>query len=344
MIEENYPLPIKGLCERKYVDYKLTKDKYKPVTVTSPMFALDCEMCLTAIGDNELTRISIVDEQHNVIYDTLVKPYNRIVNYLTRFSGITPKMMRDVTKRLDHVQEDLRQLLPDDAILIGQGLNNDMHAMKMMHPYIIDTSVIFNITGERSRKTKLAVLSNQFLEERIQENSAGHCSSEDSLACMKLVQLKLENNLYFGDAVMGGVFNECSTHPDLETPQYATSLLKHVTKFDNKVTIVANSDLCKKYNHYLDKNSDANAKNSLKNIEFVVGQKGDDVIKLACEQISGQSSLNLTHIDVDNESINNRKCIDDWINKYYESTRNNGLTCVLFGGKHNIGNGVCFWK
>ena len=38
----------------------------------------------------------------------------------------------------------------------------------MMHPYIIDTSVIFNITGARHRKTKLSLLSYMFLGETIQ--------------------------------------------------------------------------------------------------------------------------------------------------------------------------------
>ena len=40
-----------------------------------------------------------------------------------------------------------------------QGLNNDLIALHLMHPYIIDTSVIFNITGVRWRKSKLSLLS-----------------------------------------------------------------------------------------------------------------------------------------------------------------------------------------
>lgn len=58
-------------------------------------------------------------------------------------------MMKDVTVTLRDVQETLRTLLPSDAILVGQSLNCDLHTLKMMHPYVIDTSVIFNITGER---------------------------------------------------------------------------------------------------------------------------------------------------------------------------------------------------
>lgn len=139
MVEENYPLPIKGLMERKYAGYILTKDKYQDVTTSSPMFGIDCEMCMTTIGDLELTRVSIVDESYNIFYDTLVKPENKITDYLTRFSGITSKMMRNIKTRLRDVQEDIRRLLPSDAILVGQSLGNDLHALKMMHPYVIDT-------------------------------------------------------------------------------------------------------------------------------------------------------------------------------------------------------------
>lgn len=346
MIEENFPLPIKGLLDRKYVGYKLTKDHYKPVTALSPMYALDCEMCRTTTGDNELTRVSVIDEKHAVIYDTLVKPPNKIVDYLTRFSGITAKMMRNVTKRLEDVQVDLQKLFPDDAILVGQSLNNDMHAMKIMHPYIIDTSIIFNITGQRGRKTKLAILSNQFLQEKIQEGSGGHCSSEDSLACMKLVQLKLQRNLYFGDAVMGGVFNECSSHPDLGTAQYATSLLRQITKFGNKARIVTDADVCLKYKHYVDKCVKGDKKPETNNVEFVIGKNSDKIVNLACKQL--RNPFNLVHLNIDDDLLHKDKIrttvkhIDDWVRKFYENASFNGLMCVVFGGKFYVGNGVCF--
>ena len=51
--------------------------------------------------------------------------------------------------RLKDVQADLKRLLPPDAILVGQSLNCDLKALEMMHPYVIDTSIIFNITGNR---------------------------------------------------------------------------------------------------------------------------------------------------------------------------------------------------
>ena len=39
--------------------------------------------CKTSLG-NELTRISLVDESLDVVYDTLVKPPRPIVDYVTQ--------------------------------------------------------------------------------------------------------------------------------------------------------------------------------------------------------------------------------------------------------------------
>ena len=55
----------------------------------------------------------------------------------------------------------------------------------MMHPYVIDTSVIYNITGNRRKKTKLSTLAALFLGEEIQrEDKMGHDPKEDACAAL----------------------------------------------------------------------------------------------------------------------------------------------------------------
>ncbi|KAK2709065.1 hypothetical protein QYM36_012920, partial [Artemia franciscana] len=200
LVGERYPLP--GI--QKYAEYKMTKDLYVPVTSNSPMYSVDCEW-VTCVGNvNGLARVAVVDEELKVFYHSLVKPSLPIVNYNTRYSGITKALLQDVKKTAAEVQEELINILPPDAILIGQSLGGDLAAMKLMHPYVIDTSVIFNLTGQRQRKSKLSLMSQIFLGEKIQCHTSGHDPIEDSIAAMKLVLLKLQMNYSYGDVVLGG--------------------------------------------------------------------------------------------------------------------------------------------
>lgn len=67
MIIHNYPLPI-NKRQLTMDGYRFTRSHYSPVSDESPMYAIDCEMCYTSIGKNELTRVSIVNEQLDVSY------------------------------------------------------------------------------------------------------------------------------------------------------------------------------------------------------------------------------------------------------------------------------------
>jgi DNA polymerase III epsilon subunit-like protein len=194
MITESYPMPFDDDL------IKPLRSKYYPVTDRSPMFGIDCEMCIT--NQSELTKISIVDEECRVVYNQLVKPYEPITNYLTRYSGITKEMMEGVETRLEDVQYFMRKTLPRDSIFVGHSLNMDLAAMRVFHPYVIDTSVIYNITGVRSYKPSLKSLAYEFLGKSIQTaDKLGHDSLEDAITALELVQLKIVNGLTFGDAV-----------------------------------------------------------------------------------------------------------------------------------------------
>jgi RNA exonuclease 1 len=61
-------------------------------------------------------------------------------------------------KSLDEVHEDLGNLFEDDLILAGHSIDNDLRYLQIYYPYIIDTSIIFNVSGNRLEKASLQKL------------------------------------------------------------------------------------------------------------------------------------------------------------------------------------------
>ncbi|PAA58395.1 hypothetical protein BOX15_Mlig032549g3, partial [Macrostomum lignano] len=214
LLHENYPMPGLRSCggggPQSGPDYKTSLPAYQPAGPSSPMFGLDCEMVVTegpageSSQQHELARATLVDESGRILLDQLVKPANPVLNYLTAKSGITREMLDKATVTLAEVQDQLAQLLPPNAILVGHSLNCDLHALRLYHPSCIDTSVVFNLSGHRRHKSSLKSLAQRFLGRDIQSDDAvGHNSAEDALAALNLVQLKLARSLEFGDAASG---------------------------------------------------------------------------------------------------------------------------------------------
>ncbi|GFU74651.1 putative exonuclease C637.09 [Trichonephila clavipes] len=84
--------------------------------------------------------------------------------------------------------------VPPDAILIGHSLGCDLHALQMMHPYVIDTSLIFEESEiRRAQKMALRTLAFKYLDKIIQNKNEGHDPVEDAIAAMELVKLKLQD-------------------------------------------------------------------------------------------------------------------------------------------------------
>ncbi|NXT57466.1 REXO5 exonuclease, partial [Pluvianellus socialis] len=179
--------PIKGFSRCKgYIYTECDQQR----TDSSPLFGLDCEMCLTAKG-NEVTRVSLVDAQGRCLLNELVKPETEVVNYRTRFSGITKEMLLPVKTRLSDIQTRLKKMLPRDAVLVGHSLNGDLQALEMIHPSVIDTSLLFARNG--GRRFKLKFLAKAVLGKEIQsEEKLGHDPAEDARAALELAQFFIE--------------------------------------------------------------------------------------------------------------------------------------------------------
>lgn len=163
-------------------------------TRSMEVYALDCEMVYTSRG-LELARVTVIDNKCNVVYESLVKPFGKMIDYNTRFSGLTEEIMQYATKKLTDVQATLLCMFNSKTILIGHSLESDLKTMRIIHDTVIDTSVMFPHKMGPPKKRALRNLASDYLQKIIQNSEEGHDSAEDAITCMELVIWKLKEEL-----------------------------------------------------------------------------------------------------------------------------------------------------
>ena len=109
-------------------------------------------------------------------------------------------MLEPVDTTLKDIQTRLRSILHPKTILVGHSLNSDLMAMKVTHPFLIDTSISFPHPRGPPFKSSLKYLAQKHLGREIQKGhgAGGHDSVEDARACLDLVKFKCERGLAWG--------------------------------------------------------------------------------------------------------------------------------------------------
>ena len=202
--------PIHPLHEEEFTDPEIV---HTPIAAEhssrKTVIGIDCEMCRTEVG-MEITRVTLVDYEGNTLYDELVKPSNPILDYLTAYShlvvstanrswsGITAERLLNTTTTLSIIQASLTQIIDSNTILVGHSLESDLQCLKMSHPHIVDTSVIYQHSRGPPYKPSLKWLAQKWLKRKIQESAAGHDSAQDASTCIDLVKLKCQKGKEFG--------------------------------------------------------------------------------------------------------------------------------------------------
>lgn len=197
--------------------------------------AFDCEMGYTTCG-MELIRLSALKWPTNEpMIDVLVRPHGRIFDLNTKWSGVTMEQWHsalpiepgtgvpltepdtassDGTKSTPRMKmlaspSAARRLLTSfispKTVLIGHAIDNDLNVVRLIHPSIVDTSLLYPHSSGLPFRYGLKRLAKDWLNLTIQtQNDAkpagstvdkevvqGHDSMEDSRAAGDLVRFKI---------------------------------------------------------------------------------------------------------------------------------------------------------
>ncbi|KAK4229926.1 putative RNA exonuclease 4 [Podospora fimiseda] len=171
--------------------------------------AIDCEMVGVGPGGHEstLARVSITDFHGKQVYDSYVKPREKVTDWRTHVSGIQPKHMH-IAREFQQVQEQVAELLKG-RIVVGHDVKHDFKVLELDHSskMMRDTAKFsgFKKYGH-GPKPALKVLAREILGVEIQQGQ--HSSIEDARVAMMLFRkhksaFDVEHANKFPDEVQG---------------------------------------------------------------------------------------------------------------------------------------------
>lgn len=189
--------------------------------------SFDCEMGYTVLG-LELIRLTVVSwPLGEKLLDVLVRPMGEILDLNSRYSGVwpedlarakpwsadahlgtraeqpetgsedgeVPKMPLPIVSSPEAAREIFFSLISPSTPLIGHGLENDLNSVRIVHPTLIDTILLYPHRKGLPCRYGLKTLMSSHLGIKIQQETGpkvtGHDSAEDARAAGDLVRLKV---------------------------------------------------------------------------------------------------------------------------------------------------------
>jgi RNA exonuclease 4 len=162
---------------------KSLKNSQKKIT---PVIALDAEMLICEDNSKQIGRLSIVNFNRVVLYDSFFKPSKRVKNYLTRYSGLT-FLNTNRAPLFEEEKEKIEKILKN-AVIVGHSLSSDQEVLNIKWNWkqIRDIS-LFPAFKKGNKKTSLKDMTEKYLEIEIQNGE--HSSVEDARAALEVYKL-----------------------------------------------------------------------------------------------------------------------------------------------------------
>ncbi|KAF3173343.1 RNA exonuclease 3 [Orbilia oligospora] len=187
---------------------------------------MDCEMAFTTKGFEVIRLTATRFPTYEPIVDILVQPYGEVLDLNTRFSGVTqeqfdtalpyynsslpnkddPKVLLRASSPLE-AREILFTYIDSSTIIIGHSLDNDLKCMRIIHPRVVDTALLYRhrTPGLRfSLKYLVKTHLGRFIQTN--ENAQGHDSREDANEAGNLVRKRIQNDVRVGKIGKDGIW------------------------------------------------------------------------------------------------------------------------------------------
>ncbi|KAH7325842.1 hypothetical protein B0I35DRAFT_405182 [Stachybotrys elegans] len=197
-----------------------------PLAPKDRAVCFDCEMGYTVHGMELIRLTATAWPTGEELLDVLVRPVGEILDLNSRYSGVWPEDLAQAeswtaeapTKAPDdagsedgevkatkkklkivsspEVARDLLfSLISPATPLIGHGLENDLNAVRIVHPALIDTVLLYPHKAGLPYRYSLKMLMSNHLNRKIQQETGpkmlGHDSAEDARAAGDLVRLRV---------------------------------------------------------------------------------------------------------------------------------------------------------
>lgn len=198
--------------------------------------SLDCEMGFTSLGLELIRMTATMWPSGKELVDVLVQPQGEVMDLNSCYSGVQVEHFQDAIpysrpsptestpidsnlgpktsdpfKMVDSPAE-ARSLLftyiSPSTPLIGHALYNDLNALRIIHPAVIDTAILYPHPRGLPARSGLKALVSHHLQRDIQMGGEnGHDSKEDANAAGDLVRLRV-NEYWMGLQKAGWTLHE----------------------------------------------------------------------------------------------------------------------------------------